>query len=547
MEKLKVVDFLEHPNDVDRSSSRGGPPHYVIDVQVNKRRQQVVGFGGALTDSASMTIMSLPEQVQKFAFDDYFGAKGLDYNMLRVPCSGTDMSTHIYSYDDLPDGQEDLELKHFRLAPEDLNYKIPFIKRANELRSKYHATGAQLKLMTSSWGPPLWMKTNGQVAQGYLRGDHRGPYYDAYARYLMKFLDEYEQHNITFWAMSAQNEPYTVKRVGIKFNSLNFSPEQLADFHEFNLIPALKKAGRTPEKLLLFLFEDNLNGHEPYTEALLNRSSIATFARGLARHWYIKDDMPYVELTIARLQYPPNYISASTEASFIGRPRPGAWNRGELYALDIMQTLLAGLGAWVDWNLALNMDGGPTWLCNYLDAAILVDNQRQIYYKNPMYYALGHISRFIRPNSHLLATRVLSYGRTEPVNATSFPQEEDGAEAVFQVSRTAKSTECGGRQATGRADKELPWYAQRLKNQRPLTVVAAELASEDPAESEVNQGDATKSLKRRFSLVVLNRATKRLRVELNLVECKAIELAKGNSSLIVELQARSITSFAFNC
>ena len=45
---------------------------------------------------------------------------------------------------------------------------------------------------------------------------------------------------------------------------------------------------------------------------------------------------------------------------------------------------------WVDWNLCLNMGGGPNWQNNYVDAAIIVNAAADEFYKNPMYYALGH-------------------------------------------------------------------------------------------------------------------------------------------------------------
>lgn len=33
------------------------------------------------------------------------------------------------------------------------------------------------------------------------------------------------------------------------------------------------------------------------------------------------------------------------------------------------------------------------------DAAVIVDAKRGSYYRNPMFYAIGHLSRFVRPGS----------------------------------------------------------------------------------------------------------------------------------------------------
>ena len=49
---------------------------------------------------------------------------------------------------------------------------------------------------------------------------------------------------------------------------------------------------------------------------------------------------------------------------------------------------------WTDWNIALDMQGGPNWAGNFVDAPIIVNEAEGEFYKQPMYYALGHISRY---------------------------------------------------------------------------------------------------------------------------------------------------------
>ena len=45
------------------------------------------------------------------------------------------------------------------------------------------------------------------------------------------------------------------------------------------------------------------------------------------------------------------------------------------------------------------MQGGPNWVGNYVDAPIIVNSRTGEYYKQPMYYALGHFSKFLTPGS----------------------------------------------------------------------------------------------------------------------------------------------------
>lgn len=46
---------------------------------------------------------------------------GIEYNLVRLPMACSDFSVRPYSYDDVP---HDYELKHFRLAEEDVKLKV---------------------------------------------------------------------------------------------------------------------------------------------------------------------------------------------------------------------------------------------------------------------------------------------------------------------------------------------------------------------------------------------------------------------------------------
>lgn len=57
------------------------------------------------------------------------------------------------------------------------------------------------------------------------------------------------------------------------------------------------------------------------------------------------------------------------------------------------------LVGWVDWNLALNEEGGPTYIKNFVDSPIIVNEAKDEFYKQPMFYAIGHFSKFLTPGS----------------------------------------------------------------------------------------------------------------------------------------------------
>lgn len=66
---------------------------------------------------------------------------------------------------------------------------------------------------------------------------------------------------------------------------------------------------------------------------------------------------------------------------------------------SFLQDLNHWVGGWIDWNLALNLTGGPNWSGNFVDAGIIVNEVDDEFYKQPMYYALGHFSKFVNRDS----------------------------------------------------------------------------------------------------------------------------------------------------
>lgn len=54
---------------------------------------------------------------------------------------------------------------------------------------------------------------------------------------------------------------------------------------------------------------------------------------------------------------------------------------------------------WTDWNLALNEEGGPNWANYNLDATILVNAEKDEFYRQPTFYSIGHFSKYIPEDS----------------------------------------------------------------------------------------------------------------------------------------------------
>lgn len=429
--KVSSVDSLS--NDIGHDHSGESDQ---VDVDLNVRHQTILGWGGSFTDSAILNMKSLGEDLSTKLMASYYGENGLQYNFGRVPIGGSDFSTRAYSYDNQTD---DYELSHWKLTDEDLELKIPMIKLAMKLLKE--AGNDQLKLIASPWSPPEWMKTSKSLVRGRLIKDDK--VYSSYANYLMKFYDAYEAHGIKFWGATVQNEPVASFLPFYGFNSLQFTSSDMIEFVGRFLGPALVKRGMTKDNFKLMVGDDSLGLINLQVPAVMRDKEVQKYVSGLAFHWYtsgllvpysaltrvynqIKDHIEFVIMTEACSGSPPSLKKVDL----------GSWSRGESYTTDIIEDLHRHTGAWIDWNFALDLGGGPNWAGNFVDSPILVDSSRGEFYKQPMYYALAHFSRFFRPNSVRVESSVKA--KQSGLSAVAAIKEDSGHVVVNLLNKSDK-------------------------------------------------------------------------------------------------------------
>ena len=135
-------------------------------------------------------------------------------------------------------------------------------------------------------------------------------------------------------------------------------------------------------------------------------------------------------------------------------PHFGEWAVGERYARSIINDLNRWTVAWTDWNLILDMEGGPNHVRNLCSAPIHADAKTGKVVYNVSYWYLGHFSRFIRPG----AKGVLCAATRDWLEATAF-LNVDGTVAVVAMNRTDQEQPLALRFAGGAADTVLPPHA----------------------------------------------------------------------------------------
>lgn len=396
----------------------------VLTVDSSQKYQTIQGFGGAMTDAAALNIRSLSNETQQILLQSYFGSTGIGYTFARIPIAGTDFSTRPYTYDDVPG---DITLSQFKLVEED-DYKIEYLHNIKNIMPNPD----RLKIFTTAWTAPAWMKYSSSITWGSLRRE----YYQLYADYIKKFFDAYKKRGIDIWAMTPGNEPLDGFIPVFPFNAMAWTPEASAIWATEFLAPTLSNAGYD----LVYMAMDDQRFEIPwYTDIMFKNPRAKELFSGTAVHWY--SDKLFSPLRLSQLhdKYPDKFIlmsEACTGSSIFDFRKVilGSWKRGQDYALDIIENLSHWVVGWIDWNLALNEKGAPNWAKNFVDSPIIVMPESDEFYKQPMFYAISHFSKFVPRNSY----RILSTGLEDcgNIKAVAFltPEQQIVVVAVNKAS-----------------------------------------------------------------------------------------------------------------
>ena len=367
----------------------------VVWLDPSKRFQTIEGFGGAFTESAALNWLALSESKRNAFIQDYFGDQaGHGYTFCRVHINSCDFSLGNYAH---VEKSGDVALKSYSIE-RDRQTIIPLILAAQNVARR------PLQLLASPWSPPGWMKTNGEMNHG---GKLLPQYQEAWANYFVKFIQEYAEAGIPIWGVSVQNEPAATQT----WDSCIYSAEEERDFVRDWLGPALEQAGLGHVKIVIWDHNRDLMVQRAAT--VLRDTEAAKYVWGTGFHWYGEDHFDHVQLLHDAW---PDKKLLFTEGCQEGGSHRGSWALGERYARSIINDLNRWTAGWIDWNLALSLDGGPNHVNNLCSAPILIDAENDRLEHQSSYFYIGHFSRFIQPGSQ----RILCAATRMALECTAF-------------------------------------------------------------------------------------------------------------------------------
>ncbi|MFI7601957.1 discoidin domain-containing protein [Actinoplanes sp. NPDC049681] len=393
------------------SFTRGGSDLTTITIDPGTTYQRMDGFGASLTDAAASVLYRLDPAARDAAMRSLFDPRqGIGVSFLRQPVGSSDFtaaSSH-YSYDDVPAGQTDFPLAHFSIAHDEAQI-LPLLRRARQLNPG-------LTVMGTPWSPPGWMKTSDSLMGGHLKDDPR--IYDAYARYLVKYVQAYAKAGVPIDYLTVQNEPQNRHDGGYPGAAVPVPQE--AQVIEA-LGPLLRKV--SPRTKILG-YDHNWTTHpgdvattppgeDPETDYpyRLLASPAGKWLAGTAYHCYSGDPSAQTALHEA---YPGKGIWF-TECSGSHGPQdtPEQIFRGTL--TWHARTLAIGTTRnWaksvVNWNIALDHTGGPhLGGCGTCTGLLTLHADGSVT-RDAEYYTIGHLAKFVRPGAVRIAST--SFGTT---------------------------------------------------------------------------------------------------------------------------------------
>lgn len=373
-------------------------------------RQDILGFGAAMTDSTCYVLSQLSEGERQNVLHDIFAPSEMGMNVCRTCIGASDYARTLYSFDE--SNEPDPELKHFSID-HDKAYILPVLREARK-------QNPELFLFSSPWSPPGWMKPNNSMLGGAIRRSN----FDAYARYFMKFLEGYKAEGVAIDAVTVQNET-DAEQEG-RMPACLWAQEQEMEFAAKFLGPALRKSGM---KTQLWVLDHN---YSLWGRAIDELSDPAAYEYidGIAWHGYVGEP------------------SAMTRVHEAFPAKPHYWTEGGPditqpdYQTDFTQwtqTFNGILNNWARsitaWNLALDEKGKPNIGPFSCGGTITIENGSHKVTRSGQYWAFAHFSRHVKRGAKVFATNGLGPAGEQPAVSHCGFVNPDGSHVLVLANR----------------------------------------------------------------------------------------------------------------
>lgn len=342
-------------------------------------KQEVLGFGAAMTDSSCYVLSQMSDAERAPVMHDLFAPGAMAFNVCRTAIGASDYARNVYSFDEST--EPDPELKKFSID-HDKAYILPMLREARKANS-------ELFLFSSPWSPPGWMKPNNSMLGGAMRRTSFAPY----AQYFMKFLEGYKAEGVAIDAVTVQNETDAEQEGHMP--ACLWAQEQEMEFVKSHLGPALRKAG-APTKIWILDHNYSLWGRAVDE---LSDPGVYEYVDGIAWHGYVGE---HSAMTRVHDSFPDKSAYWTEGGPDISQPD---------YQTDYTKwadTFNGILNNWArsitSWNIALDEKGKPNIGPFSCGGLITVESGDHKITRSGQYWAFAHYSKHIKRGARVFAS-----------------------------------------------------------------------------------------------------------------------------------------------
>lgn len=382
-----------------------------IEIDASQKFQYIDGFGYTLTGGSVEVINRLSPSKRKALLTELFGKekKSISVSYLRLSIGASDLDGEVFSYDDLPEGQTDVELSKFSLTRD---------KNLITMLKEISIINPDIKIIAAPWSPPVWMKDNGKSKGGSLKPE----FYRAYANYFTKYIQGMKKEGIKIDAITPQNEPLHPGNNP----SLYMSSVQQGDFIKNHLGPVFKTNGITTK---IVIYDHNCNKPE-YALDILKDPEAYQYIDGSAFHLY---EGEISALTAVHNAFPDKNLY------FTEQWTGSKGNFNDDLNWHTKNVIIGSMRNWsktaLEWNLANDPKYGPhtDGGCTECKGAITVSDSEN-FTRNVAYYIIAHASKFVPAGSQRISS-------TQTKNLSTAAFMTQSGEIVVIVQNESKENE----------------------------------------------------------------------------------------------------------
>ena len=408
-----------------------------IVVDDKKTYQEVLGMGTSVDESTIYNLMKMDKE-NRTAFIKRLldPVNGMGMTLMRVTVATADFTAQdFYTYYDGTgtelDGKPDWENKTGKGFSIQKDIDLGIIDVIKEMQSIAKELGVEdnLKFFASSWTPPGWMKAETSASKSYANnelllkgGSLKDEHINDVAKYMVRFVEEYQKEGIPIYAMTMQNEPLL---------EINYPSCAMTGKQEAKMAKAIKEELKASTVLndlekdvKIWAFDHNFNGADNFMKDFFKEAGDDWNIDGIAFH--------------------PYGGSASTMGAFYEKYKDkltmnlterSVW--GTSGANDIIDWLRNGSESYNSWVTMLDSKIQTHHWTGTPDPTLFVQdaNNPNNYWATPEVYIMSQFSKYITPGMVRIDT---NNGSSSTVTNVAFKDPKTGKIVMVVTNRSGK-------------------------------------------------------------------------------------------------------------